>query len=223
MPHSSIGLVPKSKDPCSISWVSRKCQDCPSKRGGKQDGFEFTSSQIGEAKPSTQKFAQQIRYFSHHQFHPPSPIIHPPAASTISPGRMEGIRAAIQQMGVRERIEVMSSAMQGISEAEKREVMQGWCQRVGDFELSWIQDLARQERWEQSLRRNQEEGREEMPMWMERMQMRASNQGSESGSDWWRERIREWEEGGEARKDEMQDGHGTGRLGEGVRREWRAY
>ena len=76
---------------------------------------------------------------------------------------------------------------------------------------------------EQSLRRNQEEGREEMPMWMERMQMRASNQGSENGSDWWRERIREWEEGGKARKDEMQDRHGTGRLGEGVRREWRAY
>ena len=58
---------------------------------------------------------------------------------------------------------------------------------------------------------------------IERMQMRASNQGSENGSDWWRERIREWEEGGKAWKDEMQDGHGTGRLGEGGRREWRAY
>ena len=136
---------------------------------------------------------------------------------------MEGIRAAIQQMGVRERIEVMSSAMQGISKAEKREVMQGWCQRVGDFELSWIQDLARQERLEQSLRRNQEEGREEMPMWMERMRNRASNQGNAVGSRWWRNRIQEWNAGDRERMDQMQDHHGTGRWGEGVRIEWRAF
>ena len=126
-------------------------------------------------------------------------------------------------MGVRERIEVMSSAMQGISEAEKKEVMQGWCQNAGDFELSWIQDLARQERWRQNLRRNQEEGREEMLEYLQRMRNRASNQGNAVGSRWWRDRIQEWNAGDRERMNQMQDHHGTGNWGEGVRMEWRAF
>ena len=126
-------------------------------------------------------------------------------------------------MGVRARIELMCRAIQGLSEDEKRELMQGWCRRVGDFELSWIQDLARQERFERGMRAAHDAGREEMPRWMEGMRERAREQGSQVGSRWWRDRIEEWEAASEERRDEMQAVLGTGRLGEGVRNEWREF
>lgn len=136
---------------------------------------------------------------------------------------MEGRQAGNGQMGVRARIELMCRAMQGLSENEKIELMQGWCRRVGDFELSWIQDLARTERYERFERATHETSREEMPSWMELMRERASEQGSRVGSRWWRDRIVEWEAASEERRDEMQAVLGTGRLGEGVRNEWREF
>lgn len=126
-------------------------------------------------------------------------------------------------MGVGGRIEVMYRAMQGLSEDEKREVMQGWCRRVGDFELSWIQEIAQGVRWERAVQENQEAAREEMRQWMQRMRERARAQGSAVGRRWWRDRMVEWEEGSEERREEMQSGLGTRRLGEGVRREWRQF
>ena len=46
---------------------------------------------------------------------------------------MEGRQAGNGQLGMRARIELMCRAIQGLSEDEKRELMQGWCRRVGEI------------------------------------------------------------------------------------------
>lgn len=136
---------------------------------------------------------------------------------------MEDGQAGNGQIGVRARTELMYRSVQGLSEDEKIELMQGWCRRIGDFELVWIQELARTERWERSMRTQHEAGRDEMPRWMDTMRVRASEQGSQVGRRWWSARIAEWEAASEERRDEMQDTLGTGRWGEGVRNEWREF